>query len=180
MNSIKDFLDYLLNAFKIWVIVQPWEQALRVRCGKNIRLVHGGIYFKIPYIDSFYIQQVRLRVISLPMQTVTSKDGKTITLAGSIGYQITDIKKMYTNLYHPELTLSNIVMNELAQYIYTNDLLDIKVDEIEVKMTAKMQGLDYGISVESFKLLNFSIVKTFRLIQDHSWVPEGMALDVKS
>jgi len=58
MNSVKDLLDYILNIFKIWVIVQPWEQGLRVRLGKHIKLVNGGLYFKIPYIDSYYIQSI--------------------------------------------------------------------------------------------------------------------------
>src|SRR3954469_20788485 len=111
MNSIKDLLDYILNIFKIWVIVQPWEQALRVRCGKNIRLMNGGVYFRIPYFDSFYVQSIRLRVIDLTIQTVTTSDLHTVTLSGSIGYQIDDIRKLYTTLYHPELTLSTIVMN---------------------------------------------------------------------
>lgn len=179
MNSIKDFLDYILNIFKIWIIVQPWEQGLRVRCGKNIKLVNGGMYFKFPYLDSYYIQSIRLRVISLPMQTVTTKDMQTITLTGSIGYQIKDIHKMYTELYHPELTLSNLVMNELADYVYNNNLADIKAGNAEGNVLAKMKDLDYGISIEYFKLTNFAVVKTFRLIQDHSWVAEGMVLDVK-
>lgn len=179
MNSIKDLLDYILNVFKIWVIVQPWEQGLRVRCGKNIKLVTSGMYFKIPYLDSYYIQSIRLRVISLPMQTVTTQDMQTITLTGSIGYQITDIRKMYSDLYHPELTLSNIVMNELADYVYNNKLSDIKAGNAEANVLSKVEKLDYGISIQYFKLTNFAVVKTFRLIQDHSWVAEGIVLDVK-
>lgn len=179
MNSIKDLLDYILNVFKIWVIIQPWEQGLRVRRGRNIKLVKGGMYFKIPYLDSYYIQSIRLRVISLPMQTVTTNDNQTITLTGSIGYQIHDIEKLYTTLYHPELTIANMVMNELADYVYNNKLADIKPDKVEGNILAKVKDLDYGISIEYFKLTNFAVVKTFRLIQDHSWVSEGMVLDVK-
>src|ERR1700723_2090666 len=118
MDSIKNLLDYILSIFKIWVIIQPWEQGLRIRMGKKVKLVNGGMYFKFPYLDSYYIQSIRLRVISLPMQTVTTKDGHTVTLNGSIGYQIKDIQKMYTSLFHPELTIANIVMSALADYIY--------------------------------------------------------------
>ncbi len=25
MNQIKDFIDYIINAIKIWIIVQPWH-----------------------------------------------------------------------------------------------------------------------------------------------------------
>lgn len=179
MNNIKDFFEYILNAFKIWIIVQPWEMGLRVRLGKNVKLLKGGIYFRLPYIDSVYIQSVRLRAISLPMQTLTSKDKQTITLTGNLGYSITDVRKMYNKLYHPELTLSNLAMSVIADFIYNNDVLEIKASDVESTVTKAMQGFDYGIKVESFTLTNFAVVKTFRLIQDHSWVSEGMTLDEK-
>jgi len=104
---------------------------------------------------------------------------QTITLTGTIGYQITDLKKMYNDLYHPELTLSNIIMNELADYVYNNKLSDIKAGNAEGNVLGKVKSLDYGIKIEYFKLTNFAVVKTFRLIQDHSWVDQGMTLDVK-
>lgn len=179
MDSIKNLLDYILNIFKIWIIVQPWEQGLRVRMGKHIKLVNGGMYFKFPYLDSYYIQQIRLRVISLPMQTVTTNDGHTVTLMGSIGYQMTDIEKMYTTVYHPELTIANVVMNEVADYVYNNDLKTIKANFVEEHVLSKVKKLDYGIDVQSFKLTGFAVVKTFRLIQDGAWIPEGMRLDEK-
>jgi len=179
MDSIKNLLDYILSIFKIWVIIQPWEQGLRIRMGKKVKLVNGGMYFKFPYLDSYYIQSIRLRVISLPMQTVTTKDGHTVTLNGSIGYQIKDIQKMYTSLFHPELTIANIVMSALADYIYNNNIIDIKVNDVERNVLTEISNVDYGISIEYFKLIGFAVVKTYRLIQDGAWIPEGMRLDEK-
>jgi len=95
MNQIKDFLDYVLNAFKIWVIIQPWEQGLIVRAGNKIRQVNGGIYFKIPYIDSVYVQESRVRMVQVSMQTLTTKDLHTITLNSAFGYKILELKKSF-------------------------------------------------------------------------------------
>ena len=76
MNQIKDFFEYIFQSIKIWVIVQPWEKGIIVRNGKHTRLISKGIYFRIPYFDSVFIQESRLRVCSLPVQTLTSKDLK--------------------------------------------------------------------------------------------------------
>ncbi len=179
MNQVKDFLEYLLNAIKIWIIVQPWENGLRVRNGKHVKKMKGGVYFRIPYLDSVYIQSVRLRVVSLPIQTLTSKDLKAITLNSAIGYSIVDIEKIYSTLYHPELTLANMAMSEISDYVYKNNLQDLHPQEIERAVIEKLSVGDYGIKVEYFRMTNFAVVKTFRLIQDQSWTSEGITLDKK-
>ncbi|WP_410221917.1 SPFH domain-containing protein [Pedobacter sp.] len=180
MNQAKEFIEYILNAIKIWIIVQPWERGLRVRRGKYITKLKGGIYFRIPYIDSIFIQSVRTRVISLPMQTLTSKDFKTITLNSAIGYCIVDVDKLYNNIFHPELTLSNMAMSEVSEFIHNNNVDDINPQLIENAVIEKLKAGNYGIDVHYFKLTNFAIVKTFRLIQDHSWVNSDLDMDKKS
>ncbi|HMI01835.1 MAG TPA: SPFH domain-containing protein [Pedobacter sp.] len=179
MGSIKEFLEYILNAIKIWIIIQPWEKGLRVRMGKSITKLNGGIYFRIPYLDSVFIQSVRLRVVSMPMQTLTSKDLQTVTLNSAMGYSICNIEKMYSKLFHPELTLSNMAMSEISDFVYKNDMTDLDPHLIEQAVIKKLSADDYGINVEYFRLTNFAVVRTFRLIQDHSWVGEGISLDVK-
>ena len=171
MNQIKEFFEYIFNAIKIWVIVQPWEQGLRVRAGKKKKLLYPGIYFRIPYLDAVYVQEVRLRMISLSIQTITTADGQTLTINSSLGYLIEDIEKMYDTLFHPEGTISDMAMSETSSYVFSNKLADINPSEIEKAVLEKLSAQDYGIKFKYFRLTNFAAVKTFRLIQDHqSWI----------
>lgn len=179
MNQVQQFFEYLFQSLKIWVIVQPWESGLIVRNGNKIRKVEKGIYFKIPYFDSVYVQETRLRVVSLPVQTLTSKDQKTITMNGAIGYIISDIEKLYKTLYHPETTISNITMSEVSDFIFTKAIDDITPGSIEEKVLEKLNADDFGITFEYFRITNFAIVRTFRLIQDQSWNHEGLPMDSK-
>jgi regulator of protease activity HflC (stomatin/prohibitin superfamily) len=177
MGSIKELIDYLLNVVKFWIIVNPWERAIRVRFGKNQKLLKGGVHFRIPFLDNFYIQCIRLRVVALSMQTLTSKDIKTVTLNGVAGYEITNIETLYNTMLYPESTISNIIQGELAAYIYSHDIVNILPEEIEKSVMTKLGDLNkYGIKVSYFKLTNFAIVRTYRLIQDHSWFNEGIKL----
>ena len=59
MNQVKDFFEYIFNAVKIWIIVQPWQTGIRVRNGKQVKKLTGGIYFRLPYFDSVFIQENR-------------------------------------------------------------------------------------------------------------------------
>ena len=179
MNQFKDFFQWLLDAVKIWIIIQPWQTGIIVRNGKKVRKVSKGIFFRLPYFDSVFVQENRLRVSNLAIQTLTTKDLHTISLNSSYGYSIIDIEKLYDTLYHPEITISNFVMSDVAEYVFERNLEDILPKEIENHVLKKLQMKDYGLKFEYYRLSNFAVVKTFRLIQDQSWVSEGLYMNEK-
>lgn len=182
MNQVKEFLEYVFNVFKFWVIIQPWEQGLRVRNGKHIKKISRGLFFKIPYLDSIYVQEFRLRMIPLSMQTLTTKDGMTVTINSSLGYQISDLMKLYNTICHPGETISALAMSEVSDYIFTHDLKDITPKKIEDSVLSKLRSkdCDFGLEFKNYRITNFACVKTFRLIQDgQSWCSDGFEMTKK-
>ena len=76
----------------------PWEQGIRVTLGKKLTLMNEGVYLKLPLVHKVYVQEKRLRVMSMPMQTVTTADGHPITISLAVGYSIKDIVRLYNTL----------------------------------------------------------------------------------
>lgn len=179
MAQIKELLEYIFNIFKIWVIIQPWQQGIRVRFGKNKKLLNPGIHFKIPYFDSVYVQETRMRMVSIPIQTVTCSDKNTVTLSGTLGYSINNIETLYLTLYHPESTIISICMAMVTDYISKVELASITLDQVESYVLTELQKVDYGLRFERFEITNFASVKTFRIIKDDSWSYEGINMDTK-
>lgn len=179
MGEIQRFIQYIFDSLKMWVIIQPWEAGIRVRNGKHIKKLSKGIYFKLPYFDSVYVQEIRLRVRELPMQTLTTKDHKTVTLNSSIGYTISDIEKLYETLYRPEMTLQNIAMSAISEVMFKTRSEDLTPEKIEQAVLEKLAADDYGMNYEYFKITNFAIVRTYRLIQDQTWVDSGFSMNEK-
>lgn len=179
MNQVQQLFEYIFNAVKIFIIVQPWETGIRVRNGKKIKKLNKGIYFRIPYFDSVFIQESRLRISEIPIQTLTSKDSKTITLNSSLGYSIKDIEILYQTLYHPETTLKNIAMSEVANFVFSKDIKDINTKLLEDVVLKKLAEKDYGIEFKYFKIMNFAVIRAYRLIQDQSWTSEGLYMNEK-
>lgn len=99
LNIIASFSNKL---FQWWFTVMPWEQAIRIRRGKTVRLLGAGLYLKIPFIDAVYIQTTRMRMVDMPIQTVSTQDGTTLTIKAVIGYSIKDVQLLYNTLYHPD------------------------------------------------------------------------------
>jgi len=95
MNLFSRLIEKFRSLFIWWVIITPWEQVLRVRLGKHLKLLEEGIHLKIPGIDYIFRQSTRMRVGLLPTQTLTTEDNKTLTIRGMIVYSIADLELLY-------------------------------------------------------------------------------------
>ncbi len=179
MNWIKDTLEYIFSMVRFWIIIQPWESGLKIRMGKTVKVLTKGMYFRIPYFDSVYVQPVRLRVIQNPMQTITTKDKRLISIVCIVGYSITDIAKFYDKMHQPASTLSNLTMGALTDYIHTKNLEDLEPANVSDDILKVIKELDYGVTFEYAKIVDFASVKTFRLIQDKSWMPDDVSTSWK-
>ena len=91
MESLHQLLQQIGRMFVWLVIVAPWEQAIRVRLGRRVRLLPAGAYLVIPFIDRVYRQTIRRRLSIIPPQTLTTRDGKSVTLGSAVGYSIVDL-----------------------------------------------------------------------------------------
>lgn len=165
LNSIADFLAKLLNW---WFTVMPWEQAIHVRRGNRAKVKGPGLYLQIPFIDRVYLQTTRMRMVDVPMQTMSTKDGSTVTVKSCLGYAIADIEKLYQTLFHPEMTLCSMVQGRVGEYIRENIVADITPGKIERAVNDIVKSDDYGLKDVNVRITTFAIVKTFRLMQDGS------------
>lgn len=179
MNYIGQLFEFLQKLVIWWVTVMPWQRGVHIRMGKNVKLLEEGIHLRIPFIDRVYIQTTRLRVVQAPLQTVTTKDGKTITILMCIGYVINDILLLYKTLYHAEQTLCNMMQAAVADEIYSRDLVDCIPSELESSVNHRMEGERFGLHFEYLKITGFAVVKTYRLLQDGHYLPGGLDTDLQ-
>lgn len=178
MNYVKETIEYLCKLFQWWVMIEPWERGIRTRFGKKVKLLEPGTHFRLPFFDSFYLQTIRLRVVSMAPQTISTMDGKTVTVSCSVGYSISNIMTLYNTLYQPEVTICNMVQAQIAEYIFTHDLLDCAPKAIEDHINQVLKD-DYGIKYEYVKILGYAVVRTYRLIQDNHWTADALSTNNK-
>lgn len=179
MNYIKETLEYLSKLFQWWIIVQPWEQGIRVRAGKKSLIMKGGTYFRIPFIDTVYIQEIRSRIIEMSPHTISTKDKKILTIVVSVAYSISDIEKLFNSIARPEMTIGNRVLSEVANYVFTHNCDECSPDKIQVHVDGVLKGIDYGLKFESCRITGFAEMRTYRLIQDGHYIRENIQIDQK-
>lgn len=169
MTSILQIIRQFFAMFRWWVVIMPWEQAVRVRLGKNARVLRGGVHWRVPIMHAVYKQSCRLRAMSLPTQTISSRDGKTITLSASCGFSISDILKLYQTLHNADSTIGQLIEIAIATYVTTHDFHECLPPMICDAAIREVNLSRYGLGEIRLSINSFAVVKTFRIINDQRW-----------
>lgn len=174
-SEIVDLIQRIFGVFIWWAVIQPWEQGLRVRLGRHPILLQPGFHWRIPYVDAIYRQSVRRRYSGFGPQTVTTLDGHTLTIGGTLGYVVRDLLELYDRLQHPEDAIRAIAMGEIADFVSTHTLADCSPTAICTTCKNDLSLRRFGLLIQQFTLTTYARVRTYRLIMDHQ---EGMWGDV--
>lgn len=166
MEWLQQILNRLTEAFKWYFILNPWEQALRVRCGKWVRKYEGGLHFRLPYLDTVFIKSVRYRVSDMGNQTITTVDDKTITLTSSLGYRVVDVEPLYQKLHMADESLMLMVQGAIAEYIEDRIAASCRPSGVNDYINATLDFSVYGLGDVNFKVIDFAVVRTYRLINE--------------
>lgn len=161
---LSTILQQLSRILTWWVIVAPWEQALRVRFGKKVAKLDAGIYFNIPFIDKIYKQSIRRRLNVLRAQTLTTLDRHVVTCCGAVGYSVSDLEKLYDTLEAPNDTIENEVGAIIARFIASHTLKECSSKEIEAEVMGLLDLSKYGLAGQEFYMTSFATSKTYRFI----------------
>lgn len=167
MNIIQNILDFLKTLLQWWFIVEPWEQAVRVRFGKNVRLFEKGTHVRIPFFDAIYVQNTRRRLMSIGSQTLTTTDRKLVTVHSTLGFTIVDVLRLYETLHDAEGTILQHVTTILAQDIATHALSECAPADVMERCRNKLCLEKYGLGNLELAITSYvSDIRTLRVIND--------------
>lgn len=169
MNIIRDLIDFLKSLLTWWFIVEPWEQAVRVRFGKHVRLFGAGAHVAIPFFDSIYKQNTRRRLCSMGSQALTTRDRQVLTVHSTIGYVIVDVLKLQQGLHDADATIVQHVTARVAQDVASHNMVECGPADIAARVRLELDLSAYGLDVVEFVLTSYTAnVQTVRILQDNS------------
>lgn len=179
ISWISTALQGMSRPFRWWVVVAEWEQGVRVRWGRNTKLLLPGIHLRVPFLDRVFVQSVRIRTISANNQTVSTLDGKSITYSIGVRFRILNVKAMYESHADVAGTMMFDALAAAAKFIGGNNLDAITTGDVETRANqAIARSGDYafldGILVS---VLSFCVTRSLRLISGDGWIPCGRDID---
>lgn len=181
METFTLLLKQIGQIFTWWVMVAPWEQALRVRAGRHVRRLRPGCHLRIPFLDTVHLQSVRMRLATMSMQTVMTSDRHALTVAGALGYAVGNIELLYQTLHHAEDTLTNLSMTAIAECAAHERAADLTPEILAQLATARIASAFTmnGVVDATIRISDFAFIRTYRLVSDTRWGTHGEALSVE-
>lgn len=174
-----EWLKTFFSGLRPWVTVKPWEQGVMVRTGKHRRLLPPGMYLKVPIIDQATVYPIRTRTCYAPLQTLRSRDGRTVTIGLIVRYRIDDLLKVLDSLHNPEFTLCHLAQGAVGELVPTMDAAALNASAITAVVEEKVRASQYGVGEFGVMLSDSADLsqRTFRLMSSDRWSNDAGEID---
>lgn len=159
-DKLIDVLLEFIGFFKFWRVIPTHKMGVRLRWGKNPKELTPGFHLVWPFeIDHVQTAIVKPEWVSTLAIHITTKDLKTISVAPTIKYSITNITAW---LYDVNDAPSNL--HEVVRFCTSDILTDCEWKECmtkpvwtKIKNRIKEKTRDLGIEIEDFGLIDLAI-----------------------
>ena len=164
-------VDVLLQFLDKVIFIAPVNQTdkgVRLRFGKYKEVLEPGWHFKIPLIDEIVSHTVLWTTISLPSQSLTTKDQKDIVVKGVIKYKIHDIETFLLEVWDAVDALSDMTQGIIFDIVKEKTWDELQNIDLKPIITRKVrsEAKRWGIEVETVTLSDLAKIKSLRLLND--------------
>jgi regulator of protease activity HflC (stomatin/prohibitin superfamily) len=102
-------------------VVRSYEQGVRFSCGRDVRLLDTGVYVNVPLLWTVETRSCCEEAITSSPHTVVTKDGRSLLVAVTVRYAISDLRKWYTQVQDFDATLVNVITTEACRVLRQSD-----------------------------------------------------------
>lgn len=165
LDKLIDILLQIWDSFKPVIFVLEYKQGALFRAGKFKKILYPGWHLRIPFVDDYHTENVMFDTMCIKEVSVTTLDGKTISVGGEFDLNIVNYYKasVLTNDWR-----TNIV--DIVRGIISDELEGRNWDDIRKKTTKNAiekeihkRGAEMGIEISNFNFTDKSISRVFKL-----------------
>lgn len=158
-------MEFIGAFFPRLVIVKSTHGGVAFVRGRNPRLIRPGLIFYWPLWTEVILYPIVRQSLNLPSQTVTTKDGKTITISTVIVYEVADILKALTVQWDLNETLRDISMAAVREYAQGASFAELRGKEtLALRDTIKKRVTPYGIRTLNAWVTDLAQTKVITLV----------------
>ena len=153
-------------------IVHSYEHGVLFTLGRDVKELMPGLHWFVPFFQSIEIINVAPEVRNLVTQTVTTKDGHSVTLSANICYCIVDARASFTRIQDFDSSLESYAMVHLARSVSRLTMLQLKREralvERNLARALSKRVKPWGAKIEWVGLTDLTEAKAYRLFGDPS------------
>lgn len=153
-------------------IVHSFERGVLFHMGTDVRALEPGLHWFIPFVQSIEVVNVAPETRNLVTQTVTTKDGHSVTFSANVCYRIVDARVMYTAVQDFDGSMEAYAMVHLARAISRLTLAQLKRNRAQIErqfaraLSRRVKA--WGARIEYVGLTDLTEARAFRLFGDPS------------
>ncbi len=145
-------------------VVKEYERAVIFRLGRLLGAKGPGLFFIIPFVDSFVRVDLRIVTADVPEQKTITKDNVTVGVDAVVYYKVFDPVKAVTkieNYHYGVLMLAQTTLRDIIGQVELDDLLT-KREEINKKIQEILDTLTdpWGIKVTAVTIKEVKLPET--------------------
>jgi len=169
-DRIFDFIASVWEWLIPWVVIDAYEQGVVLRLGKFNRIVNPGFNLIWPLgFEAVKYETVVRQTVYLDPQSLTTSDGKSITVAAIVIFKIADIRKFLLDIDDGEDDMSNMIYGIISDWVQYKNWSEIVSKDFDANITiaAKEQCNEYcGIEIIGIKWSDKATARNIRLWND--------------
>lgn len=168
LDKLIDFILGLFDQINPFFIVSEYQQAVVLRNGKFLKLLKNGLHLKAPFIDEIIKQHTITTTLTLPAQSLVTKDGFDVVIKGIVKYKIFDIKIFCLEVFDNIDAISDISQGIIKTQIMNNTWDFCTNNELDNLLSKKVRHevKKYGVEVEQVTLTDIAKIRTIKLINE--------------
>jgi regulator of protease activity HflC (stomatin/prohibitin superfamily) len=168
-------IEFLLNVIEHVIpvkMLKEYQMGVLFRFGRYNKTLGPGIHLKIPFLDTVDEYPVVYTTITLPPQSIVTKDGISVVIRGHIKYKIEDIKIFAVDVYDAIDALSDMTGGVIYEEIISKTWDEAYNSNLPQNLTkkARVEAKKWGIHVDKVTITDFSKMTSLRLFSGENLV----------
>lgn len=168
LESLINFIISILDKLLFFWIIKEFDNGVLLRFGKYKKTLKPGIHFKIPLVDEVITHHVVTSLLSIPAQSLTTKDGKQLVVKGIVKYRVEDVKPLLLEVWDSTDAISDITQSIIKKQIHIRTWEQCTEDDLDNEITKKLrvEVRKWGISIDNVTMTDMGITKSLRLYNE--------------
>lgn len=166
-RRILDLLEKWVSYLLPFAVLREDHCGLILRFGQYRRDLTPGWNWKWPIVECDMSEVAALDSTVLREQTLTSKDGRKVTLRGVLAYRVIDPRKYILECATAESVVNDVGCGVVAEIVPRFEAEEIlSSDDLCKKLLTRMRvrAKHWGVQVESFGLVDRVESETYRIV----------------
>ncbi len=168
-DALFSWLREVWNHMKPIVFLYTYQAGVVFRAGKFLKVLEpDNWYFRIPFVDDTFEDNISLDTMSIKEVNVTTLDGKTITIGCEFDLKIVDIYKALVTTNDWRSNLIDICRGIISDHIEDNnwDELRKKTTKNAIEKKIEKRATELGITISNFNFTDKMVGRTLTLFNN--------------